>query len=185
MQILLKGNLAVREMQDDAIDYLLMLDWLSTDVVAEHYGGKHLQWTAKKIHEKYKRKIQEEYMHPCIIELDGKPIGYIQFYETCKDGEPTGKEPELWMEPGNYGIDMFIGIPDLWGKGIGSRALHLTAQHLLSEKIASSVTIDPKISNERAIRAYEKAGFKKVQIMPSWEEENSKKYDSLLMQFKI
>jgi aminoglycoside 6'-N-acetyltransferase len=79
---------------------------------------------------------------PLIVELDGRPIGYLQSYDPhLEDDHPYRDQPF-----GTLGIDVTIGIPELVGKGHGSRFI---AQF-----------IDPDPSNLRAIRAYEKAGFK-------------------------
>ena len=185
MMLIRDRDLTIRKMKDAGTDYALMLHWLTDDRVAEHYGGRDQKFTLEKIKEKYGRKIREfAHMTPCIIERSRKPIGYLQFYETCRDGEPTGKEPLLWLASGTYNVDMFIGEPDLWNRGIGNTVLRMTAQHLLQNGSAKVVTIDPKTVNERAIRAYEKAGFRKVQLLPKWEEHEGKWYDNWLMQYE-
>ena len=75
------------------------------------------------------------------------------------------KEPIL-EKLGVWAIDIFIGESDLHGKGIGSASLTLILKYLFHEEGAKKVIIDPEIDNERAIRAYEKARFKKVKSSP-------------------
>ncbi len=183
MALISEKDLSIRKMEDADGDYQLMLKWLSDNRVAEHYGGTNRQLTLANIKVKYGRKIREfAYTTPCIIERDGQPVGYLQFYETSKE-EVNGKEPPLWLQPGAYNIDMFIGQPQLWNQGIGSTVLQFTAKYLLKNG-ATAVTIDPKTTNERAIHAYEKAGFKKVQILPQWEEQEGKWHDNWLMSYQ-
>ncbi|MDQ3958323.1 MAG: acetyltransferase [Actinomycetota bacterium] len=75
----------------------------------------------------------------------GKPVGFIQYAELD--------------EPGAVGIDMFL-VPAARGRGLGPRvARHLT-QQLLDRGVAKRVTVDPLISNEGAVRAWGRAGFR-------------------------
>src|SRR5262245_3058337 len=101
-------RLALRTMADVDGDYQYLLRWLSDDRVAEHYGGRDQRLTFDDVRTKYGEKIRNTaYITPCLIERDGQPIGYLQFYETARDPEPSGKEPPLWLAPGTYNIDMF------------------------------------------------------------------------------
>lgn len=91
---------------------------------------------------------------PLIVELDGRPIGYLQSYDPhLEDDHPYQDQPF-----GTLGLDVTIGIPELIGKGHGSRLIAQFAD-LLFEEGAPRVVIDPHPDNLRAIRAYEKAGF--------------------------
>jgi aminoglycoside 6'-N-acetyltransferase len=63
---------------------------------------------------------------------------------------------------GSYGLDIFIGEPDMIDRGVGSRTVALLARHLFEERDATSVALVTPVGNERAHRAYEKAGFHKV-----------------------
>lgn len=95
-------------------------------------------------------------VEPFIVELNGKPIGYIQSYDPhLEDGHPYQDQPT-----GTLGIDQFIGPPDLIGKGHGPRMIEAFVE-LLFEEGAIRVIIDPDPANAAAIRAYEKAGFER------------------------
>ncbi len=92
---------------------------------------------------------------PLIVELDGKPIGYVQSYDPhLEDDHPYQDQPF-----GTLGIDVSIGVPELVGVGHGSRLLRAFAE-ILFEEGCPRIVIDPDPANKRAIRAYEKAGFK-------------------------
>jgi aminoglycoside 6'-N-acetyltransferase len=91
---------------------------------------------------------------PYIVELDGRPIGYIQCYDPhAEEGHPYRDQP-----PGTLGIDQFIGEPDLVGIGHGSRLIRAFVDGLFARG-AKRVVIDPDPANARAIRAYKNAGF--------------------------
>jgi aminoglycoside 6'-N-acetyltransferase len=92
---------------------------------------------------------------PLIVELDGRPIAYIQSYDPhMEDDHPYQDQPF-----GTLGMDVTIGIPDLVGKGHGTAIVRQFCD-LLFEEGAPRVVIDPNPANKRAIRAYEKAGFR-------------------------
>jgi aminoglycoside 6'-N-acetyltransferase len=92
---------------------------------------------------------------PLIVELDGRPIAYLQSYDPhLEDGHPYQDQPF-----GTLGIDISIGPPDLVGIGHGSAIISQFVD-LLFEEGCPRVVIDPHPDNLRAIRAYEKAGFR-------------------------
>lgn len=183
MEILSEGLLTLRDLE--AADYGLLCRWLCDPRVAEHYGGRDRDYTLETIREEYGRSEEDSrFLTRCIIERAKIPIGYLQFYATATDEPPSGKEPSLWLEPGTYNVDMFIGDPALWNQGIGSMLLEATARWLLESKVASVVTIDPKVINERAIRAYAKAGFRIVQRIVDWEWHEGQWHDSWLMRYE-
>src|ERR1700730_7835546 len=83
------------------------------------------------------------------IEVDGLIAGLVQFYE-----EPTPRYRHA-------AIDLFLD-PRLHGRGLGTEVVRRVARHLIDERAHHRVTIDPAASNAAAIRAYEKAGFRRV-----------------------
>jgi aminoglycoside 6'-N-acetyltransferase len=96
-------------------------------------------------------------VEPFIIELNGRPIGYIQSYDPhLEDDHPYQNQPT-----GTLGIDQFIGEPELVGLGHGSRLIAEFVEQLFEEGVPR-VIIDPDPDNSVAIRCYEKAGFKRL-----------------------
>ena len=92
---------------------------------------------------------------PLIVELRGRPIAYIQSYDPhLEDGHPYQDQPY-----GTLGIDVSIGDPTLVGIGHGSAIIRQFVDTLFAEG-TPRVVIDPDPANIRAIRAYEKAGFR-------------------------
>ena len=94
---------------------------------------------------------------PLIVELASSPIGYLQSYDPhLEDDHPYSDQPF-----GTLGIDLSIGVPGLVGIGHGSAIVRQFVNELFAEG-APRVTIDPHPDNLRAIRAYEKAGFREI-----------------------
>jgi len=99
---------------------------------------------------------------PFLFLLDDTPAGYIQnWYIADHLREPwLSKAPWLKQVPtGSIGVDMAIGNPNLLSKGLGSAVLTAFTTRLRSEGY-EDILIDPDTTNTRAIRAYEKAGFR-------------------------
>jgi aminoglycoside 6'-N-acetyltransferase len=90
-----------------------------------------------------------------VLEVDGAVAGQIQFSE------------ELTPDYRHAGIDLFVGTA--WqGRGLGPAAIRLVARYLFEVRGHHRLTIDPALANERAIRAYERVGFRRVGVMRSY-----------------
>ncbi len=72
--------------------------------------------------------------------------------------------------------------PDWHGRGIGTEAVRILARHLLRDRGHHRLVIDPAASNEVAIRAYRRVGFRPVGIMRQYERgPDGSWHDGLLM----
>jgi aminoglycoside 6'-N-acetyltransferase len=83
--------------------------------------------------------------------VDGEIAGYIQFAE---EADPNARHAEL---------DIFLG-PDHLGRGLGTEAMRLVVRHLIEERGHHRITLYTSPENGRAIRSYEKAGFRSVGV---------------------
>jgi aminoglycoside 6'-N-acetyltransferase len=90
------------------------------------------------------------------IEADGDVVGSIQYYE---ENDPMYR---------HAGMDIFVATAR-HGHGLGSEALRLLARHLFEERGHHRLIIDPAVANERAIRTYERIGFRPVGVMRRYE----------------
>lgn len=150
-----KNDLSIRAMNEK--DYPLMVKWLNDDLVLEYYGPR---LTLGEVIAKYGPRINNEhYVMPCIVEYKDKPIGYIQYYETPKEQLKIYGFP---LEESIYGIDQFIGEPGLWSKGIGTQIISDMLNNLNSRLGVNKVVLDVKSCNIKAIKCYEKCGFRIV-----------------------
>jgi aminoglycoside 6'-N-acetyltransferase len=127
----------------------MLLEWLSQPHLAEWWGDDPHEALAEIM--EAMDSIETE---PLIVELDGRPIAYVQSYDPhLEDGHPYRDQPF-----GTLGIDISIGPPNLVGIGHGSAIVRQFAD-MLFEEGCPRLIIDPHPDNLRAIRAYEKAGF--------------------------
>lgn len=104
------------------------------------------------------------YDFPFIIMLDDEAIGFIQTsdlyaYRTIC---PQPKGVFINEEPGTFCLDLFIADDKLLGKGYGTKIVKAFTSLLLEKFKAKKIVIDPAADNLRAIRCYEKAGYKKI-----------------------
>jgi aminoglycoside 6'-N-acetyltransferase len=101
---------------------------------------------------------ESDSVRPYVAYLNGHAFAYIQSWT------PTENDDYPWqrgMPPDVRGMDLFIGPPDQLNKGLGPLLIQAFAAKLRREG-AKQIVIDPNIGNARAIRAYQKAGFKKI-----------------------
>jgi aminoglycoside 6'-N-acetyltransferase len=105
------------------------------------------------------------------IVVDGAVAGLIQFWEET---EPKYR---------HAGIDLFLD-PAVHGRGLGTEAVRRVARLLMDERGHHRVTIDPAVENVAAVRAYEKAGFRRVGVtrLSERDADGNGWHDSLLME---
>ena len=63
-------------------------------------------------------------------------------------------------DPGVRGIDLFIGEPEMPGKGLGTELVRKLCEMLFADPAVTRIQADPDPANARGIRCYEKAGFR-------------------------
>jgi aminoglycoside 6'-N-acetyltransferase len=133
-------------------DFPLLAGWLAAPHVAE-WWTEGVDVSLAEIREAMDGIDTE----PLIVELAGKPVAYLQSYDPhLEDDHPYADQPF-----GTLGIDLSIGPAELVGIGHGSAILKQFVEELFAEG-APRVIIDPHPDNLRAIRAYEKAGFREI-----------------------
>ncbi len=101
-----------------------------------------------------------------IIEADGQPVGYAHAVDATLWGDNLPQD----LEPGTWDLDLFIASEEHRGRGVGQAALALLKDQVFASTLAVAVCVFPSVKNERAVRAYEKAGFRWKRI---WNDPNS------------
>ena len=107
------------------------------------------------------------------VELDGAFVGLVILTEQ--------KDPYYK----SAGIDITLDITCV-GQGLGADTLRTVARYLFEERGHHRLTIDPSLANERAIRAYERIGFKRIGIGRQYEKgADGTFHDNLLMDMLV
>lgn len=103
------------------------------------------------------------------VVVDGEIAGWVGFYE---ENTPDYR---------HAGLDIILA-PGFHDRGLGPDALRLAARWLIDERGHHRIVIDPSAGNARAIRAYEKVGFRRVGIMRRYSlGHDGHWHDGLLM----
>jgi len=136
-------------------DLPLLHEWLNRPHVAEWWEGElSLEYVAST----YGADIGSPVIRQMLACIDGVPIGYVQDYHVM------GADPEWWTEetdPGARGIDQYLANAEQLGQGLGSAMVQQYVARLFADPAVTKVQTDPSPTNLRAIRAYEKAGFRR------------------------
>ena len=175
-----KDDIRIRSLNDS--DYNILFKWLTDERVLEFYGGRDKNYTLDKIKEHYSKPWKDEIIR-VIIEYKETPIGYGQIYKMYDELYEDYHYPKT--EEIVYGMDQFIGDPDYWSMGIGTKYTQMIFEFLKSKRNADAVILDPHQDNLRAIKMYKKAGFKIIEDLPSHELHEGKKVDCYLMEYRF
>jgi len=174
-ELLARGALRLRGLREQASDFELLVRWLSDPRIQEWYGDSGR--SSRQIEEDYRARLAaDDPVRPCMVEWQGEPIGYLQFYPVAE-----AEDYQLDHADATWGIDLFLGEPGHWSGGIGSELLAATIEYLCLREAVARVVIDPRVDNARAIRCYEKAGFRKLALLARHERHEGEWRDSWLM----
>ena len=102
---------------------------------------------------------------------DDRLIGSCQLNEIDRDG-------------GSCRLQIRIGERSKWNRGHGSEAVGLLVRHALDGLGLSRVRLDVFADNERALRAYEKAGFTRLRQVQGRALIEGKRKDVIEMELQ-
>ena len=131
--------------------------WWNDGKVMAHAGfPKGLGTTARRIRRSLK-KDSDEHCRRLVIELDGRPIGEMNYR----------RKDEITAEIG-------IKICDFseQNKGYGSALLRMLITTLFRDLGYERIVLDTNVNNLRARHVYEKLGFRRVGVREnSWKDQ--------------
>jgi aminoglycoside 6'-N-acetyltransferase len=134
-------------------DLPLLREWLETPEVVRWWGEADQQYAL----------VSGDLNHPdmdqFIVAIGERPFAYLQCYALSTWNQNFGAQPSA-----TRGIDQFIGVPDMIGRGHGSGFIRQFVDALLASGIPRVVT-DPDPGNGRAVRAYTKACFESDRLV--------------------
>jgi len=108
-----------------------------------------------------------------VIERAAVVIGAIQYGE---ERDPQYRHASL---------DILLSR-STWGQGLGPEAMRTLARHLFTERGHHRLTTDPAADNARALRAYEKVGFRQVGILRQYDRgAGDRWHDGVLMELLV
>ncbi|EJQ52096.1 GNAT family N-acetyltransferase [Bacillus wiedmannii] len=171
-------NVSVRYVIEE--DAPIISKWLTDPEILKYYEGRDNPQSVEMVLDRF---IYNPNSHEkrCLIEFDNIPIGYIQMYPVDSEWKSLYGYEELQNV---WGMDQFIGEPIYWGKGIGTKLVQAAITYIMENAGAEAIAMDPKVNNERAIKCYEKCGFKKVKILKEHELHEGKLEDCWMVEYK-
>ena len=159
-------RLVLRPLSED--DLPDVVRWLSDPEVRQFYGDPPDSIEAAR---RYALEADVNPVWRFVIEEDGRGVGEIQY------GHQYAGADFSWTA----GIDIFIGEPEARNRGVGTEAVRTMLAYLFEVKRVHRVTIDPEVANVRAIRAYEKAGFRLDGVLRHNAHEHGEYVDTHFM----
>jgi RimJ/RimL family protein N-acetyltransferase len=82
---------------------------------------------------------------------------------------------------GTADFALVIGEPDAWGRGYGTEATRLTLAYAFDVLGLYNVYLVVYANNARGIRAYERAGFKRIGVRRGAHKLGRRRYDEIHM----
>ena len=117
-----------------------------------------------------RKEVEDPSISSCwTIVVDGEVAGLL---EVTEENDPDYR---------NVALDIFVAAP-LHGQAIGVDAMRTMLRWQFEERGHHRSTIDPAVENERAIRSYERLGFRPVGVLRRAERAPDGRWrDALLM----
>jgi aminoglycoside 6'-N-acetyltransferase len=134
-------------------DLPLLHRWLNEPHVSRWWGEPAAQFDLVS------GDLDEPAMEQFIILAGDQPFAYLQCYRLTDWNIGFGEQPD-----GTRGIDLLIGETEMLGRGHGSAFIRTFVDRTLAAGTPRVVT-DPDPQNSRAVRAYEKAGFRQDRVV--------------------
>ncbi len=141
-------NLRLSDLQDLNV----LKEWDTKKHVIEASGDTELfDW-------EYEISRYVDWREILIAEVDGRPIGVLVVID------PEREETHYWgdVEPNLRAIDIWIGEEADLNRGYGTQMMILALDRCFHNPQVKGVITDPLVSNTKAIRFYERLGFKRI-----------------------
>lgn len=148
------GDLIFRRLTDADIPALVA--WMAAEHAQPWFGDEPR--SPERAREVYARELDgTSATRMWIVELDGRPIGYVQDYPVVAYDDFAVRVQDLQA----IAFDYLIGEPDLVGQGIGTRMISTYCRDVLCRDYpdAPRFVASPDVRNTRSIHVLEKCGF--------------------------
>lgn len=136
-------------------DLPMLFEWLGRPHLLEWWRPEA---TVEELRAKYLPRVAgADAARPFVASEGERALGYIQYYVVA-DGDPN-----WWPDtpgPGVLGIDQFLADPGDLEHGIGAAMITAFLRTLFEDQAVVEVRVDPRPDNARAIRCYERVGFR-------------------------
>ena len=147
-------------------DFPLLQKWLAAPHVAVWWNER---FDLASLEAKYGPAIDgNEPIHVYLIQVEGAPIGWIQWYrwrDFPKHAIQVGADPM------SAGIDLALGDIEMTGRGLGPAAIReFCTKRIFTNGDVQAIVADPSTRNTRSVSAFRKAGFNIVDTVQLVDE---------------
>ncbi|MGC9333934.1 MAG: GNAT family N-acetyltransferase [Anaerolineae bacterium] len=143
------------------------VEWLNDPAVLEYFG-RYRPFSLVEEERWYEDMLQDPNVCNFAVELQGRHVGGAGF--SAIDGRNASAE-----------VGLFIGLPDLWDKGLGADVLQALLRFGFEQLNLNRIYLRVFARNERAVHLYEKLGFKHEGCWRQAEFRNGQYQDMLWM----
>ena len=137
-----------------ADDVTLIETWDADPAVSTALGGPAMEWWD------WEAEIRRDLAWRALLIAtdDGRPIGFVQLTDAHDE------ETHYWgdVEPGTWALDIWLGSGADRGRGLGRRVMDAATARCFERHGATTILIDPLLTNTGAIRFYQRYGFETV-----------------------
>lgn len=142
-------GIILRKLED--CDISMFQKWLYSEHVAKWYT-EPMDW----LYEISKRDKEYSWIKHFVVETEGVPIGFCQYYDYALSGETWHGNMDV---KDTYSIDYLIGETNYLGRGFGkSIVLHLLNE-IRKKTAAKKIIVQPEVGNKASRNTLLSAGF--------------------------
>jgi aminoglycoside 6'-N-acetyltransferase len=136
-------------------DFPLLQKWLAAPHVATWWNEP---FDLVSLGAKFHPRIDgSELIHMYLIQFEGVPIGWIQWYRWRDFPKHS---IQLGASHRSAGIDLAIGEIEMTGRGLGPAAIReFGTNYIFANVDLDAIVADPSVSNLYSVSAFKKAGF--------------------------
>jgi len=147
-------------------DFPLLQKWLAAPHVAAWWNER---FDLASLDAKYGPAIDgSEPIHVYLIQREGVPIGWIQWYRWRDFPEHA---VQVGADPASAGIDLAIGEIEMTGRGLGPAVIReFGTNYIFINGDVDAIVADPSARNTRSVSAFRKAGFNIVDTVQLVDE---------------
>jgi aminoglycoside 6'-N-acetyltransferase len=147
-------------------NFPLLQKWLAAPHVAVWWNEP---FDLASLEAKYGPRIDgTEPIHVYLIQLEGVPIGWVQWYRWRDFPKHAIR---LGADHNSAGIDLAIGEIKMTGRGLGPAVIReFGTNYIFVNRDLSAIVADPAVNNLNSIRAFKKAGFSVVSTVQLVDE---------------
>jgi RimJ/RimL family protein N-acetyltransferase len=163
---MLRGErVLLRAIEDD--DLPRYIQWLNDPTVIEFFG-QFQPMTLTQEQQWYEQMLQDDSVINFATEYNGQHIGGSGFCAIDRQNR-------------NAEVGLFIGITDLWDKGLGREVLEALVKYGFDELNLNRIYLRVFAENKRAVHLYEKVGFQHEGRWRQAEFRHGRYHDMLWM----